>query len=517
MIGKSEKILHGVKLAGVAAATSALSLVNKKAGKKYLLSTLGGMPGLTAKAAQILATKLDLDVKNIHENLDPMPLSLVKKCLDEEAKDLLEDIVSIDDNPKVASLGQVHKAILKTGESVAIKVQFPNVAKELDQQVDFLLSASDIGPQKKYGLDMKSYHSYFKAAFQKEVLYREEAKSQRKYYKNMKETPGFVVPKILDKYTKEKVLTQTYENGVSLETVKNYWPLEARRECANIVANGFLTSLFQHGFVQSDPHPGNWAFRTKSPSQDEKITRGHEVIQYDFGSMLKIDKNHRLILMQMIYAYREKINISPYDYLVALGFCEQKLAYIADKLPALIERFLEPFLTPRAYPMEEWDLANDFERILGADKWWFRTAGPPWFLMLLRAIQGAKHLLAQLGAPVPLGQIFAAITGDLKDLKVKVPARKKFLDGKTYKLEHCAKHLYVEVVEKASKKRVVYLTMPARSLDCLEELVPVEVAEKISEQHDLIAIKKKAQRSGYTKGELFFAQTDQRTYKVWLE
>lgn len=514
MIAKPKSLMQGVRFASIAATTATLSLFSKKIGKRYLLSTLGGMPGLTAKAAQLLATKLDLDPSQVHQQTEPLNLEYVKEYIDKESPLLYESIETIDPQPHVASLGQVHKAELTDGSIVAIKIQYPNVAEELDAQLDFLLQSADFGPQKKYGLNMTLYHQYFKESFKKEVHYLEEAKSQTRYRSNMKTIDGIIIPRVIHDYTTDKILTQSYEHGVSLKTAATFWPEDARRDCSRVIATSFLYSLFAQGYIQCDPHPGNWAFRTARGKANKE---NHEVIQYDFGSMLEISQEHRSILIQLINAYRKNEDISPFDYLVALEFDPMKLSYIADRIPVLISRLLDPFLTPRAYAMTDWDLANVFESILGVDKWWFRTAGPPWFLMLMRAVQGVKHLLTVLATPVPLGKIYEDILIATDVSKVEIPSQCHFTEGKVYKIKDCAEHLYVEVMDNDTQSQVVFLTMPARSVDYLEEIVPADVLEKIRHHHDLTKIKKDAQRNGYRPKDLFLANTDKRSYKVWLK
>ena len=511
---KIDQMKLGVKFAGIVAKSAAIGKINKKAGRKYLLETLGSMPGLTAKAAQILATKLDMAPQDFHKELEPLGIDAVKDIIEKSCPKLSERLVMIDPEPRKASLGQVHKGVLDDETVVAIKVQYPNIGQDLENHVGLLMSVSDMGPQRKYGMDMPSYKDFFTESFNKEIQYRQEAANQQRYASIMPDDCGLSVPKVLTHLSTETILTQGFESGVSLETVRQFWPEDARRECALILCNSFLESLFKHGYVHSDPHPGNFAFRTKTKGHG---TYAHEVIQYDYGSVLEISTERRQTLLSLVWAYRQNKAIIPYDYLVHLGFDPSHLSYIADKLPALMARFLEPLTSPAAYDIKDWNLAGNFGNILGDDKWWFRTAGPPWFLMLIRAVQGVGHILSELGTPVPIGRIFGQITQGL-DREVVVPKYHQHQETPSgISLSDCAQNLMVQVIEKATGNQVVHLTMPARSVDCLEEIIPPETLEKIASLHDIVAIKSQAQMGGYKPGILFDAETTERAYKVWLK
>lgn len=510
----SQKLLQRIKYAGIAAKTALISIKSREAGKKYLINTIGSIPGLPAKAAQLMAMKLDIDPSICHQKLEPMSLAQVKAEIEKESPTLSKEIDTISDAAKVASIGQVHQAKLHDGQTVAIKVQYPEVRENLHNQLRMLLSQARMGPPQKYGLKLSSYQDYFGQCFADELDYQLEAQRQMLYLSHNPPQSGLIVPEVMAPYTSTHILTQTYQQGVDLKTVQKFWPHEARYEVATILAQRLFVNIFQHGLIHADPHPGNWAFRTSS-NEDRKFS--HEVILYDYGSMLEIKKEHRLTLLKLVRSYKSGHETFPFDALVHLGFDTKKLSYIVDRLPALTERILEPLLTDTPYDLKGWELNKSIDAILGGDKWWFRMAGPPWFLMLMRAIHGISQMILGLQVNLPLGRILSETSAQISTSNHAIPRASQEYHLPQYSSMAHAKKLWVRVHDRHSGNQVVLLSMPSRSVDCLEDLIPTETLDKITSEYDLAAIKMKAQSSGYIPQILFETQTADRIYRVWLE
>jgi predicted unusual protein kinase regulating ubiquinone biosynthesis (AarF/ABC1/UbiB family) len=498
---------QGIKFGAIAVKAAALAVGRPEAGKKYLLESIGKMPGLSAKAGQFMAMHLDIDPEK-KVNVEPMALDIVKSIINEHAPKLAAEIDSIEDKPITASLGQVHRVLLKDGGECAVKVQYPNIDKDIDGQLSLMLKSASLSPAKKYGLDIDAYQTFLRDRLGKEVDYLAEAQSQQDFvdaYRSVKDK--IIIPTVNLELSSPKVLVQEYVESIPLEEMSSA-SKDDRWAAGFVLMEFMLREVFVHNLVHADTHPGNWGFR--------KTGTQIQLVLYDFGSYIKLNPAHSAALKELVFNYQNKTTCSPFDIFCFIGFDPEKLANIAHKMPAVAERMVEPLLTPAAWSPEEWDMGGVFDRILGGDAWWFRVAGPPWFLYLMRSMQGLMNGVVKLDVKIPVGRIFNELIEELPLVMLKgFPDCSKYLEGKTYLSSDCANFLKVLVTEDGQE--VVSLEMPARSVDELELLLPEDTAAQIEMKHDIGEIKRAAQREGYLPHTLFVAENGDREYRVWLE
>jgi hypothetical protein len=508
------RLATGLKYSSILAKTVVLKNWNEAASRRYLLESLGSMPGVSAKAAQFLAMKLG-EGENAGPNpvsVEPMPIGWVKARIEAEAPRLHAELVELQERALVASLGQVHEARLRSGETVAIKVQFPNLQKSFEEQLGLLRQVSKAGPPKKFHFEMDAILDYFSQSLLREIDYRGEAERQMEAARLLPKGKPIVVARVYPEYSSATILTQSYEQSSPLSRIKQWWPEEARRECARLLLDYFLHAVFVARNVHTDPHPGNLGFRNARPQSGSD----YELVLYDFGSTMQFQSQDISTLWKLIHAYQSQDDIVPFDALVALGFDAQKLLPLSQKLPCLLERLLEPFCVDRAFDFREWDLKDHFERVLGDDRWWFRSAGPPWFLMLMRAMQGVVHALCELQCTVPVKKVLLELqlpapTGTPPAVLSQLQSEARASTGVM------ARHLMVHVLDHQGAN-VVRLELPARAVDELEDLIPEDTVARMQEQNlNLVAIKRRVQESGYMPQTLFEARTQERRYRVWLQ
>jgi hypothetical protein len=508
------RLTTGLKYSSILAKTLVLKNWNEAASRRYLLESLGSMPGISAKAAQFMAMKLGegAGMQDNPVSLEPMPLALVKARIAAEAPRLHAELLEISERVQVASLGQVHEGLLRSGETVAIKVQFPDLQKSFDEQLGLLRQVSKAGPPKKFRFEMEAILDYFADSLQREVDYEGEAQRQMEAARRLPKDKPIVVARVYPEYSSRTILTQSYEASSPISRIKEWWPDEARRECAQALLEYFLHAVFVARSVHTDPHPGNLGFRTMQP----KFGRNYELVLYDFGSTMTFTERNMNTLWNLIHAYQNQRDVVPFDEMVALGFDAQKLLPLSDRLPCLMERLLEPFCVDRAFDFRTWDLKTHFETVLGADRWWFRSAGPAWFLMLMRAMQGLVHALCELNVAVPVKRA-------LLDFGLDVPMERapsvlaQLSPSARGSTGMMARHLKVDVSDQTGAK-IVQLELPSRAVDDLDDLIPEDTLARMQDARlDLVGIKRRIQQSGYAPQILFEAETRERRYRVWLE
>jgi ubiquinone biosynthesis protein len=212
----------------------------------------------------------------------------VKAIIERETKLKLTDIFEeFNEVPMAsASIGQVHKAKLITGESVVVKVQRPDVQDQIDQDLNILrevVQRADRYLKKQGVMNAEEVVHVFERSMQKELDYKNEARNLdrfRNYYKARKD---FYVPMPYREFSTSKVLIMEFVSGCKITDVRQLreWGLDPEK----IVEQGmdiYLTQIFEHGFFHGDPHPGNILVNQKGT-----------IILLDFGmvgQLMKKDK-----------------------------------------------------------------------------------------------------------------------------------------------------------------------------------------------------------------------------------
>lgn len=268
------------------------------------------------KFGQILSVRYDLFPAAACEELQvlldhiggKLPLKYVRDYLKEHLDEKsLKLIGEIDPEPLgVASLGQVHKAYLTTGEAVAIKIQKPNVHRDLKTDLSAIKRAVrllEIIPPAA-DLELSKFIQEFEFWTLRELDYLLEAHNIELFAKQLEEDEQVSVSKVFWKLTNDKVLTTRYVDGVSgrefLKAFKDNYPDEEvkvgryvirKRVMIELFARNVFNQIFKYGLVHGDPHPSN-VFVTG----DNKITL------IDFGIVGKFSKSQIHLLKETIIA-----------------------------------------------------------------------------------------------------------------------------------------------------------------------------------------------------------------------
>lgn len=224
--------------------------------------------GAFVKLGQLLSLRSDLipqeycdEFAKLQDSVKPIPFSDVKKVIEAElGKPLNKIFSSFDEKPIAsASVGQVHKAVLKTGQVVAVKVQRPNIGKVFEKDIELLYYLAE--ESEKYLADVRPFKpkkivGEFEVYTKKELDYLLEAKNIDTFYQYYKFNPNIKIPQVYWDYTTVRVLTMQFLDGKKVSEIQNL-PAEQKRRITLLVYRSFLTQIFDLHVFHADPHPGN--------------------------------------------------------------------------------------------------------------------------------------------------------------------------------------------------------------------------------------------------------------------
>ena len=214
----------------------------------------------------ILPAELVREFEKLQDNVPPVPAKVAKDVLESELKKSVE-ILFTSFEPEAfasASMAQVHKAQLRTGELVAVKIQRPNIRQVIIEDIRVMYTLAGILERRIPSLkafDLNGLVSNFEDGILKEMDFIHESINIQRFYANLEEDKkeiGTSCPKVYQEYTTDKILTMEFVKGTK---VSDFDELLARghdrKEVAKKLAISYVKQVFEYGFFHADLHPGN--------------------------------------------------------------------------------------------------------------------------------------------------------------------------------------------------------------------------------------------------------------------
>lgn len=482
--------------------------------KAALAELFSDARGATMKIGQLFSeVGGDTPFDQLAKGVEPYPFEQMRPVLEGGLGCAWQDVFAhIDETAIAASLGQVHRAVLKDATEVAVKIRYPHIADAVATEMRIAGLIPGVGPAKKWGIDIDGYKRAIKDNMTRELDYRTEAARQMEFRKT---TPvlGLCVPKVFPDLCSEAVLVQSWETGVYLDEVLD-WPEGDRKHVAHTLLSTLFYCLFVTGRVHGDPHLGNTFYR-----QTEK--GGAEMVLLDYGCTIEVSQRQREALLDLILACRDGGSVPVYDCLVDMGFNGAKLDYIKGELTAVWRLLLKPFVEDAPFRAGSWGLKDGFIRLLGERRWWLRSAGPPESLLTVRVLHGAIDQMESLNVAVSWWETLqtALSPAMLEAAAQRLESRRKdMMDDATEKEDRPALARELRVLVTEGRKMVVSITMPGGAAYDLPEIMPAEVVDFIatSDQIDLDEVLNRVVETKAAPQILFELDRGVRHYKVWL-
>ena len=246
---------------------------NAKKTAEAMLKTLGDMKGLPLKLGQMASyidglappgyeERFQRVLVRLQQKAPPLsPQAAVRVVSEDLGSSPHEVFAEWEDAPfAAASIGQVHRAITRGGERVAVKVQYPGIDKAIENDLKSLsMLESMIAPiGRRY--QSKETIAEIRSVFLAEIDYRIEAEAVDTFRRVHEEDRDVVIPRVHHSLSSKRVLTLELMGGVDYPTFCARAPQADRDAAGETLARFMFRALWRHGLLYADPHPGNYRF-----------------------------------------------------------------------------------------------------------------------------------------------------------------------------------------------------------------------------------------------------------------
>ena len=254
------------------------------------------------KLGQLLSTRSDLlpqpyldALARLQDNIEPFSFAEVEEIVSSElGVRLSKAFADFDHVPlAAASLGQVHRAKLRTGREVVVKIQRPGIQQVILEDLEafremasFIDKHTDVGRRFAF----QDMLEEFRKALLRELDYRREAMNLVTLGNNLRRYERIVIPQPVDDYTTSRVLTMDYIPGTKITEMSPLARIDFDgRALADELCRAYLDQILVDGFFHADPHPGNLL-----------VTRDGRLGLLDLGMVSRIDPQMQERLLKLI-------------------------------------------------------------------------------------------------------------------------------------------------------------------------------------------------------------------------
>jgi predicted unusual protein kinase regulating ubiquinone biosynthesis (AarF/ABC1/UbiB family) len=405
--------LGGVKQLGKGKRPSLRNLLLTPANFERISQQLAQMRGAAMKIGQlismdtgdVLPVELSQILTHLRDNAHPMPPTQLKKILNSEwPARWLQSFKSFDVRPiAAASIGQVHRAQLKDGRDIAIKVQYPGIAKSIDSDVanmGVLMRMSGLLPR---GFELSSYLEEGRKQLHNETNYTQEASQLLRFRELLENMEQFIVPKLHKDWSTPNILTMAYVEGVPIDSLEEEVQ-DVRNQIARHLIDLTLMELFSFGVMQTDPNFANYLYQRDS----------QRIVLLDFGATHKIPahiiKSYRNLMIAGLAGNDAVLE----GIIEDLGFINSGTKECHRKQILLIIKFVfETFQNNSCFDFSDTELALDLQdKAIALVKDGFQPPPLPIDILLIqRKLGGMFFLAGKLAARV---DIISLLTDRLK-------------------------------------------------------------------------------------------------------
>ncbi len=299
------------------------------------------------KLGQLLSTRTHLlpraytlELANLHDQVPPFAFDQVKAILRAEFKRPLEEIfISIEETPiGSASIAQVHRAILVTGQNCVVKVQRPGIEKMLRVDLELMAYLATLLENHVEGWLVhkpSAVVAEFARSMEQELDFGAEAAHLERFANQFKNEPTIYVPAVVPGLVTKRVLTMEYIEAVKASNLEALGLAGLDRgQIATNITGLVMKQIFVHGFFHADPHPGNI-----------HIMPGNVICFLDFGMMGFLDQHTRQVFARFIMSIAQRNESATAAAMLRLAHAEldpPRVGFEADVAEFMHRNFYKP-------------------------------------------------------------------------------------------------------------------------------------------------------------------------------
>jgi len=297
-----------VKSAGLDATIEGMQDVQVSPAKmEELAADVEKMGPTFIKLAQLLSTRADLlpqpyidALTRLQDKVEPFPFTEVEQIVNTELGVRISKAFSDFQSEPVAaaSLGQVHRAALRDGRDVVVKVQRPGIREEMSKDLDVLADIADfLDSHTEVGrkFEFSSFLEEFRKSLLHELDYRLEARNLVSFADNLRDFERIVVPHPVEGFTTSRVLTMEYIRGKKITSLSPLAKIELDGYLlAEHLFQAYMQQILIDGFFHADPHPGN-VF----------LTDDGRIALIDLGMVARVSPRFQENLIQLLLSISE--------------------------------------------------------------------------------------------------------------------------------------------------------------------------------------------------------------------
>lgn len=417
------------------------------------------------KIGQIMSSRQDMFSKRycqeliqLRDNVAPMNMEIVREVIESEYGSPLEDVFIVFDEIPLgsASIAQVHKATLKDGKQIVVKVQRPHIYEMMERDISLIRRAIHLLRLNEVlgsVVDLNIVLDEFWYTAKEEMDFLNEAKFAERFYKLNEEYRYIGAPHIETSYSTSKVLVMEYVDGIEIDDkdllLKNGYD---SKEIAEKLAENYIKQIVDDGFFHADPHLGNLRIR------DGKI------VWIDFGMMGVLKNDDRNLMKNAVLAIGNNDTQKLVDVILALGIHDTRLDYTL--FYNQIETFMQHYVN---MDLKDMNLGEAVQEIFAiAHK--HRISMPKGVSMLARGLVTIESTVMQIDPHMSIIEIAANhVAGRmLSDFDVK-----KELTSASQKLYDATKHTLNIPIQLSEVMRMMMKGRLKINLDIMDSSVPL--------------------------------------------